>query len=111
MTWPRSVRFMTVYIAGPMTGLPKQNYPAFNAAAARLRALGYEVLNPVDSEAENHKKGPQSHAWYMRRAVRMVSHADGIALLPGWEKSAGAALEVQIGRALELEIQTLGGWV
>ena len=34
-----------IYIAGPMTGLPDFNYPAFNAAAARMRALGFEVEN------------------------------------------------------------------
>lgn len=30
-----------VYIAGPMTGLPEFNYPAFNACAADLRAKGF----------------------------------------------------------------------
>jgi hypothetical protein len=29
-----------IYIAGPMTGLPEFNYPAFNAEAQRLRGLG-----------------------------------------------------------------------
>ena len=28
-----------IYIAGPMSGLPDLNYPAFNAMAERLRAL------------------------------------------------------------------------
>ena len=28
----------TVYIAGPMTGLPDFNYPAFHAAASAWRA-------------------------------------------------------------------------
>ena len=48
-----------VYIAGPMTGLPDFNYPAFNAAAAKLRALGLEVLNP----AEN----PPPPLWHLDR--------------------------------------------
>ena len=36
------------YLAGPITGLPDLNYPVFHAEAARLRALGYEVVNPAE---------------------------------------------------------------
>lgn len=32
---------MIVYIAGPMTGLPDLNYPAFNAAEEALTAAGH----------------------------------------------------------------------
>ncbi|CRM19804.1 hypothetical protein [Pseudomonas sp. 31 R 17] len=37
-----------VYVAGPMTGIEDFNYPAFNAVADQLRALGYEFENPAD---------------------------------------------------------------
>lgn len=37
-----------VYLAGPMTGIADYNFPAFNAAAARLRAEGFDVVNPAD---------------------------------------------------------------
>lgn len=37
-----------IYLAGPMTGLPEHNFPAFHAEAARLRGLGYHVENPAE---------------------------------------------------------------
>lgn len=37
-----------IYLAGPMTGLPEHNFPAFHAEAARLRGLGYQVENPAE---------------------------------------------------------------
>ena len=37
-----------IYLSGPMSGLPELNFPAFHAEAARLRALGFEVVNPAD---------------------------------------------------------------
>lgn len=72
-----------IYLAGPMTGLPEYNHPAFNAEAARLRALGYHVENP----AEN----PEQSSWedYLRQAIRQMLTCDMVALLPGWEGSPG----------------------
>ena len=81
-----------IYLAGPMTGLPEFNYPAFNAEAARLRALGYAVENPAENEA------PADKTWsgYLRLAIAQLVTCDTVALLPGWEKSEGAKLEHHI---------------
>lgn len=87
-----------IYIAGPMTGLPDFNYPAFNAEAARLRALGYHVENPAENP------GQQSWAAYMRVAIRQMLTCDTIALLPGWEQSKGARLELSIARRVGLKL-------
>lgn len=76
-----------IYISGPMTGLPGFNYPAFNAEAARLRALGYHVENP----AEN----PPQESWvaYIAVCIPQLLTCDTIALLPGWSESRGALWE------------------
>lgn len=100
-----------IYIAGPMTGYEDFNYPAFNAAAHDLYALGHDVLNPVDLEHLNVTGKPQTWKWYIRHAIGMVARADGIALLPGWEQSKGAVLEHAIGVALDLDIRPLKEWL
>lgn len=101
----------TLYVAGPMTGIPDFNYPAFNAAAAMLAGFGYTVLNPVDAEQHNDTGAPQAWDWYMRHALRMVLDADAIALLPGWENSKGASVEVHVARALGMQAEPLEVWV
>jgi hypothetical protein len=101
-----------LYVAGPMTGYPDFNYPAFNAAARMLAGFGYSILNPVDAEEKNPTPGkPQEWDWYMRHALRMVLDADGIALLPGWEDSRGAKLEVAVAQALGMDALPLEDWV
>ena len=89
-----------IYIAGPMTGLPDFNYPAFNAAAARMRALGFEVENP----AENPEPPCKSWLGYMRMAIRQLVTCDIVALLPGWKGSRGARIERWLAGMLGLKV-------
>ena len=91
---------MRIYIAGPMTGLPDLNFPAFHAEAVRPRARGFEVVNPAEIN--------QDHAmpWVecMRRDIRELVTCSAIVLLPGWEASKGAQLEWHIAQALGMGI-------
>ena len=89
-----------IYIAGPMTGLPEFNYPAFAEEAKRLRALGYHVENPAD----NPVPACQSWAGYMRMAVAQLATCDGVALLAGWESSRGACVEHRLAHDLSLTV-------
>lgn len=107
----------TVYVAGPMTNLPEYNYPAFRAAADKLRAMGYEVVSPVeldekdgyDFSAEDEAGGwekPSEYAQFLSRDMKVIveRHVEAIVVLPGWEKSGGARTEVAFGQALKLPI-------
>ncbi|QOI67697.1 deoxycytidylate deaminase [Arthrobacter phage Orcanus] len=97
-----------LYLAGPMTGLPDFNYPAFHAAAGRLRRAGFEVLNP----AEN-KPPCEEPTWadWMRVALGQLLRADGVALLPGWWDSKGAMVERRLARDLEVPALTVPAWL
>lgn len=88
------------YLAGPMTGLPDYNYPAFHAAAAKLRAMGHTVLNPAENPT------PPCGTWqaYMRQAISQLVQCQSIVLLPGWADSEGAMLEFDIAMRLGLAI-------
>lgn len=106
-----NTKSQVVYIAGPMTGIEDFNYPAFNAAQEQLERRGLAILNPADTEAENDTGAPQHWSWYMRRALRMVTVSDALCLLPGWENSKGANLEVKVAEALGLDIRPYDEWL
>lgn len=91
---------MRIYIAGPMSGLPEYNYPAFNSAAEELRRQGHEVENP----AENPEPPCKSWAGYMRMAVAQLVRCEVVALLPGWETSKGASVEHRLAHDLGLKV-------
>lgn len=89
------------YLCGPMTGLPKKNYPAFHAEADRLRALGYEIISPAeiwefDAVGNWHD--------FMKEDIRAMLTCPIVLTLPGWENSKGAQLEVGIAKALGIHV-------
>jgi hypothetical protein len=89
-----------VYIAGPMTGLPEFNHPAFHAAARELRMRGFDVVSPAELN-EN------TNALYedcMRRDIAELITCEGIHLLEGWENSRGAQVEFSIATILNLRV-------
>ena len=96
----KAARANRVYVAGPMTGIKDFNYPAFNAVADQIRALGYEVENPADHGIV---EGAQ-WADYMAYDLTRLGLCGMIALLPDWEKSQGARLEVLIAEQLGMTV-------
>ena len=94
---------MRIYIAGPMTGRPQFNYPAFHQAAALLRTAGHVVINPAENPA------PTCGSWlgYMRMSVAQVASVDYVVMLPGWVFSKGARIEYLLARLLGLGISSL----
>lgn len=96
-----------LYISGPMTGIEDHNFPAFNAAAEKLAAAGYEVENPAERGV--------LFGWtwedYLTEDLRMVLNSDGLAMLPGWLASKGANLEVYVARQLKKPIFPVEHWL
>ncbi|WP_238346837.1 DUF4406 domain-containing protein [Pseudomonas sp. FSL W5-0203] len=89
-----------LYLAGPMTGLEDFNFPAFNKMAAELRGRGYVVENP----AEHGVVAGADWADYMAYDLTRLGLCGQVALLPGWENSQGASLEVLIAHRLGMTV-------
>ena len=92
---------MTAYIAGPMTGLPEFNYPAFNAVAAELRNSGVDVVSPTELHDGDTSR---PYDYYLRLGLKALLDCDEIVLLPGWENSRGARLELAVAEALSMKV-------
>ena len=100
----------TLYIAGPMTGLPELNYPLFNKVDVVLAANGFGVLNPADNRPP---KDATEWGWqdYMKQGLTMLLKADGVALLPNWTLSKGALLEHHVADQLGMPIKNWWEWL
>lgn len=95
-----------VYIAGPCSGYPQFNYPAFAYVATVLRSRGVDARSPHELDGSSTNRTWQ---WYMREALKMLLDCDEVVLLPGWENSRGACIERSIAAALEMPIREWEG--
>jgi len=94
-----------VYLSGPMTGIePREYRRRFREAEAILRRHGYGCINPC-------RVWPCRFPWLYRLMERalgkrlayavilaydlilLMTRADGIVMLPGWQASRGAQIE------------------
>lgn len=93
-----------LYIAGPMSGIPEFNYPAFNLAEEDFSPYYARVFNPAKNpfastisysmSTGNTNEAVKNEGLDMRAAylwdIERVIQSDAIYMLKGWEKGAGA---------------------
>lgn len=96
----------SLYLAGPMSGMENNNYPAFNAEAKRLREWGFTVFNP----AEIGDLGSQ-YKDLLKKDIIALLECEGVAVLDGWWSSKGARLETTIAGNLDMPIRPVDEWI
>lgn len=110
---------MKIYLAGPMSGIPDFNFPAFKKYATDLREQGHTVFNPAERDEEIHRKeifegsgdieACEAKGFSLREALSadckaICEWADAIAMIPGWEYSGGARAEFALACALRHKV-------
>lgn len=96
-----------LYIIGPVTGCKDDNRPAFGKASRSLADNGYFVTTP-------HMLINPGEKWHkaMRRSFMfIINHAEGIAMLDGWENSKGATIECEFATACGIPCKPWREWL
>lgn len=107
-----------IYIAGPMRGIPKYNYPTFDRVAGTLRKQGAEAVSPADLDREagfNIDDLPGDWDWnglppgwdmngVIERDLKALKECAAIWMLDGWQNSVGATAEYHLAKWLGLNI-------
>lgn len=116
-----------LYLAGPMRGYPKFNADNFNLWAEKLRAAGYEVLTPVEMDAEDGldftseetaaatvrrlPNGDVDEEYYLQRDFIRLQECQGVALIEGWEESKGSQREIVKAIKADIRIREASMWL
>lgn len=107
----------TYYLAGPMRARPYYNAVAFANAAADLRRKypltkfispsemdQAEGINLSDAPTGTEVLPGLNLALIMLHDLEAIAFCDGVIVLPGWEFSSGAAVEVAFAKFLSIPV-------
>lgn len=98
------------YIAGPMRGYERWNFPAFDRARDQRLALGKQVVSPADLDrwrgfTEDMTDFPSTaFTEAMKIDTWALLNCTGIYMLAGWEESTGARYELMVAQATGMDI-------
>ena len=100
---------MTVYLSGPMTGIKDFNRKGFAEAEDVLREhFGDKiaVVNPwklgkaLEDIFQKDGRGKPGYYDYLRYDVQWLAQSDAVLLLPGFKKSNGVEIEMDVAGRL-----------
>jgi len=87
----------SVYISGPMSNIPEYNAPLFIAADEELMELGHTCFNPAANLNE-------CWAIAMEQDLSQLCGCSVMLLLPNWQTSQGARIEVFVAHFHEMKV-------
>ena len=90
---------ITVYISGPVTGLPDENRQAFLAAAQILQNNGFTAYMPHD-----YVEAGSTWEQAMRDCIRAMMDADAVFTLDGCDDSSGATIEIDLAGKIGIPV-------
>lgn len=89
-----------IYLSGKISGLPIcEAIKNFESAENQLKGFA-NIVNPMRLR-HDHDKSWQS---YMKKDIRALIDCDAIAMLPNYESSKGALIELNLAKSLGFEI-------
>lgn len=100
---------MSWYISGPIKGYEDTYRANFAQAQGYVKSQGVSVVNPVEvgDELEGALDRTPTYEEFMREDLVALLHCEGIYMLKGWEKSAGARCEHLVAVMSGLEVRYL----
>lgn len=97
---------MRLYIAGPVSGMPDRNQAAFEEAAKALVDAGHAVSVPTRFVHPSTK-----HDDAMQICLAELLRCQAVALLPGFNRSAGCLAEIMAALSCGMQIRRWEDWL
>lgn len=89
-----------------MSYFAENNKPVFCDSCERLRALGYDVRSPHEVDLSIDPSWTHEQIWeaFMKADIALLLTCKSVVVLPHWQSSRGAQLEVHIAHGLKMPV-------
>lgn len=96
-------KYQKIYLSGPITGIENGNREAFKFFEETLVSIGFNVVNPHNLHTTEEIK---TFTWdqFMKSDIKALMDCDVVAVLPGWQNSKGANIEVKLAKDVLIPI-------
>ena len=100
-----------LYLSGPITGHP-DFFETFDSFERKLREKDFTIINPakcINSKALQEFINDEkfTYKYCLHRDINFIFHVDAVTVMPGWENSKGARLEVFVAASVGIPIYTV----
>lgn len=95
-----------IYLSGKITGMETEAKYVFAAAEEKLKKEypDSKIINPMKLDHSQHNKSWEA---YMKVCIIELCKCDMIAMLPNWQDSRGANMELEIATQLNFYTEFL----
>lgn len=102
----------TVYLSGPMTGLPNLNKEEFDKVANLIaKVTGHKVIVPHTTTEGLDLHPINDYKKALREAMKaLINEADELVMLPQSEFSFGATAEALLARQLDIPVTPVAAY-
>jgi len=98
---PHLLQKPKIYISGPITGQEDTAEARFENSEKLLLEYGWDVVNPMKLNHDNHDKSWES---FMKVDLKAMMECDAIYMMREWQGSKGAIMERDIAKKLKMKI-------
>jgi len=90
-----------IYISGPISGRSlEEAKDEFSRYAKKIGSMGMNPVNPF----YNNVKDDAPWETHMKADLKIMLDCDEVHMLPGWEKSKGAKIELRVAKDMGMTI-------
>jgi hypothetical protein len=99
---------MKVFISQPMRGQSREQIVAnLEPIVRKLKDMGHTIIDSIILDSYPDPDSNDMQIWWFGKAIMLMSDADAVYFMPGWENSRGCRIEYIVAKEYGIQIMNV----